>query len=310
MQALRCAGHGVQLVEVDPPQADGIFVNITHSGICGTDLIAAAAGCSNEVTLGHEIAGRLDDGTPVAIEPLLPCGQCGPCRAGMYNICEAGLWLGGTVDGGMTERIVVPERCLVELPDALALENACLAEPLAVGIHGLRRAGVESGETVAIVGAGSIGLLAASAAVSFGCDVSVMARHRHQQEMVERLGARVDESPTGQDVAAAAAAGPEGVALATKAVRPGGRVLVLNEPHDPFLPPEAVLKEITAVTSLAYAGDGPRDIDDAVTLLADNPALGDLITHRFPLAEAERAFAIAADRASGSIKVVLETGHA
>lgn len=87
-------------------------------------------------------------------------------------------------------------------------------------------------------------------------------------------------------------------------------MLVLNEPHDPFMPPEAVLKEVTAVTSLAYAGDEPREIDDAVRMLSQTPVLASLITHRFPLREAEKAFAVAADRASGAIKVVLEMEQA
>lgn len=310
MRAVRCSGAGLKIRDVDRPTGEGMRVRVTHVGICGSDLIFVADGCSDEVTLGHEIAGRLDDGRPVAIEPLLPCGVCTACARGLYNVCETERWLGGTVDGGMAEEIRVPERCLVPVPDGVALGDACLAEPLAVGLHGLRRAGVTSQDSVAIVGGGAIGLLTAAVGVSLGCDVTVVARHSHQREAAVRLGARVAGAPVGHDVAVAAAGGPDGVALAIECARPGGTVLVLNEPHAPFLGPAAVYKELTAVTSLAYAANGARDIDDAMLLLAERPEIASLITHRFPLAEAQQAFAVAADRRGGAIKVVLETGLA
>lgn len=296
--------------DVDGPTGVGVRVMVTHVGICGSDLIFVADGCADEVTLGHEIAGRLEDGRPVAIEPLLPCGVCAACSRGLYNVCETERWLGGTVDGGMTDQIRVPERCLVAVPDGVDLGDACLAEPLAVGLHGLRRARVIGEDSVAIIGGGAIGLLTAAVAVSLGCAVTVVARHPHQRAAALRLGARVADAPSGHDVTVAAAGGPDGVAAAVEWARPGGTVLVLNEPHAPFLGPAAVYKELTAVTSLAYAGGDPRDIDDAMSLLAERPAIATLITHRFPLADAEEAFAVAADRRGGAIKVVLETGLA
>lgn len=310
MKAVRCTPAGIRLTEVGQQATEGVHVTVTHIGICGTDLGFAGSGCSHEVTLGHEIAGLLDDGTPVAIEPLLPCERCGACRGGMYNLCESGLWLGGTVDGGMTEEIFVPERCLVPLADGVSLADACLAEPLAVALHGLRRGGVSGSESVAVIGAGTIGLMAAAGAVALGCNVEVVARYPHQRRIVERLGARSEPRPSGAEVAIAAAPGAACVEAATEAVIFGGRVIVLNEPHEPFVPPLAVLKEATVITSLAYAGESPRDIESAMALLGQNPVLASLITDRFGLSEAERAFAVAGDRGSGAIKVVLETGAA
>jgi threonine dehydrogenase-like Zn-dependent dehydrogenase len=248
----------------------------------------------------------LDDGTRVAIEPLDPCGVCPACQAGDYNVCAEDRWFGGTRNGGMAEEMLVPDRCLVALPDELPLRDACLAEPLAVALHGLRRAEARPGEQVAIIGGGSIGLLTAAAAVDLQCEVYVQARHEAQQRMAVRLGASVSPSTGTYDLVVAAAGGSAGVAGAVELARPGGRVLVLTEPSGSFMPAAAAFREVSAITSLAYAGNGRRDIEDAVSMLARRPVLAQLITHRFPLDRAADAFRVAADRKAGSIKVVLE----
>jgi threonine dehydrogenase-like Zn-dependent dehydrogenase len=314
MRAIRSTADGVHVVDADRPDGGGVRVTVTHAGICGTDVALVASGRGLDVIPGHEIAGVLDDGTRVVIEPLDPCGSCPPCSAGAYNVCVEDSWFGGTRDGGMAEELVVPERCLVPIPDELPLADACLAEPLAVALHGLRRANAQPGERVGIVGAGSIGLLAAAAALDLGCSVSVEARYESQREMAARLGATVAEPQEGLDLVVAAAGGSSGVEHAANLARPRGRVLVLTEPYDAFMPASAAFREVNAVTSLAYAGNGRRDIEDAVGMLTRTPALADLITHRYPLEQAVEAFRVAADRSGGSIKVVLEppspAGHA
>jgi threonine dehydrogenase-like Zn-dependent dehydrogenase len=283
-----------------------VRVAVSHAGICGTDVAQVATGRCPDVILGHEIAGMLEDGTQVVIEPLDPCGVCPACLAGNYNLCAEDRWFGGTQDGGMAEEMLVPERCIVPIPSELPLRNACLAEPLAVALHGLRRAQAQPGERIAILGAGSIGLLAAAAAVALECEVYVRARHDAQRQMARRLGASVGGPADGYDLVVAAAGGSGGIASAAELARAGGRVLVLTEPQESFMPPAAAFREVSAITSLAYAGDGHRDIEDAVSMLALRPALSELITHRFPLERAEEAFRVAADRKMGSIKVVLE----
>jgi threonine dehydrogenase-like Zn-dependent dehydrogenase len=283
-----------------------VRVTVSHVGICGTDVAQVESGRCSDVILGHEIAGLLADGTRVAIEPLDPCGVCPACLSGNYNVCAEDRWFGGTRNGGMAEEMVVPDRCLVPLPDELPLRDACLAEPLAVALHGLRRAEARPGERVAIVGGGSIGLLTAAAAVDLQCEVYVQARHEAQQRMAGRLGASEPRSTDTHDLVVAAAGGSAGVASAVELARPGGRVLVLTEPSGGFMPAGAAFREVSAITSLAYAGNGRRDIEDAVSMLARRPVLAELITHRFPLERAAHAFRVAADRKAGSIKVVLE----
>lgn len=311
MLSVRADAGGLSLEDLpDPaPGSTGVSVRVTHVGICGSDLDLVRRGSPSSVTLGHEIAGTLVDGTPVGVEPLLPCGLCRPCRSGEYNLCVRDLWMGGSVDGGMTSEIMIPERSLVAVPKSVELRNACLVEPTAVALHGVRRLSLVPGERVAVIGGGAVGLTAAAIAIAEGCDVTVVARHPRQREVAEAFGAAVDDRVTDQDAVIAAGGGAGGVAAAVESTRSGGRVLVLTVPQEAFVPPAAFFREITVVTSMAYAGSPRRDIDVAMTFLAQHPQLAQLITHRFPLRDAEAAFATAADRAAGAIKVVLEVDH-
>jgi threonine dehydrogenase-like Zn-dependent dehydrogenase len=311
MRAVRVVDGRPVTVDVEPPRLDGVTVNVRSAGICGSDLHMLGLGFLGEHTIGHEIAGVTSDGTPVAIEPLFPCGRCAECLGGSYHLCaEVGLSICGlTVDGGMAEQIVVPERALVPLPHGLELGDASLVEPMAVAVHGLGLAGATSADRVAVVGAGSIGLCAVAATVARGSTVDVSARHDHQRVAAERLGAG-PETVGQYDLVIETAGSESALRTAVRLTRPGGRVLMLSVHWEPVASPGMPLwlKEVTVLHALTYCGRGPRrDVDVAAEILAARPGIGDtLITHRFPLDAATEAFATAADRASGAIKVVLE----
>jgi threonine dehydrogenase-like Zn-dependent dehydrogenase len=311
MRALRFESGRVRLVDAPRPQGDGVRVRVRGCGVCGSDLAMLDAGFELAGIPGHEIGGELADGTPVAIEPLVPCGSCEFCRSGDYQVCRSGngMILGVGRDGGMTEEIVVPERCLVRLPSGVAARDACLVEPLAVAVHGLRRARVHGAHRVLVIGGGAIGLCALAAARAAGCEVALVARHEVQKTAGARLGAR-EPGGSDYDVAIECAGTPGAAAEACARLRPNGTFLLLASCWDRFELPGLVLgaKELTIVSSLMYGrAGGGRDADAAAALLAADPGLAaTLITHRFPLEDAAAAFAAARDRAKGAIKVVLE----
>jgi len=311
MRAVRCQGGSIEVADVPAPSGDGVRVRIHSAGICGSDLHMISRGFPLPHTLGHEMAGVTPDGTPVAIEPLLPCGCCERCRAGEYNLCARGpsIVIGTSHDGGMADEILVPERCLVPLPAGATPRNACLVEPLAIAVHGLRRAGLRGDQRVAVVGGGSIGLCAVAAATSAGAEVGLLARHDAQIEAGAQLGAR-SEPTDGCDLVVDAAGSEEALERAVALCRPGGVLLLLATYWSGLaLPGFALcLKEITVVPASMYGRQGAaRDIDVAAGLLATRPEVaGALITHRFPLEAAPEAFRTAGDRAGGAIKVVLE----
>lgn len=306
MRAVRVGPDGPGLVEVDEPAGDGVLMEVVSSSICGTDLGFAAMGLGG-FTYGHEFAGTVD-GVPYAVEPTLWCGACAQCSGGHTQRCVGEhANLGIFVDGGLADRARVPATSLVPLPDGLAVEDACLVEPASVAWHGVRRADVQSGERVAVVGGGSIGLLAIASLAHRGTPGDLESRHSHQREAGERLGGG---SVSGEyDVVIDAAGSESGLARCAELARPGGRVVLLGVYHGLLPAPGTItlMKELQWVGAMAYERhDGVREVDEAAAMLAARPEIADtLITHRFPLEDAARAFRVADDRASGAIKVVL-----
>jgi len=311
MLAVRLTDGRPVVVDVPVPDGAGVPVRVAASGICGSDLSMIDEGWPLTVTLGHEVAGWAPDGTPVAIEPLQPCGHCELCVSGAYHLCADVPFsmIGIGVDGGMAETVLVPERCLVRLPAELAIGDASLVEPLAVALHGLHLVGHRASDRVAVIGAGTIGLSAVAAVVGRGGGADVAARHDHQRLAAERLGGTVGTAD-GYDVVVETAGTEEALRQAVRVCRPGGTVLLLSMHWHPTSTPGVAmwLKEVRLVPSITYSThDGTREIDEAAALLAGSPGIGGtIITHRFPLDAAAEAFAVAADRSAGAIKVVLE----
>jgi threonine dehydrogenase-like Zn-dependent dehydrogenase len=308
VRAVKRTDEGIEVVDVDDPAGDGVTVEVRSSSLCGSDLHMIGYG-PLPCVLGHEFAGVLDDGTPVAVDPSNPCGVCEQCRGGRRQLCRNGLILGVSTDGGMAERVRVRPDALIPLPAGLPVERACLVEPLAVAVHGLELAGITGGERVAVVGAGSIGLAAVAGAAAAGSEVHLEARHRAQRDAGERLGAA---GPTAgeYDVVFEAAGTQSALDRAVDLVRPGGLVMFLSTFWEGVTLPgvAAMMKEATFKWAFTYGHHGGgRDVDTAAALLARRPEIADtLITHRFPLVDAPEAFRVAADRAHGAIKVVLE----
>ena len=308
MRAVRNTDQGIRVAEASEPGGPGVHLDIASAGICGTDVTFAAGGVQG-YTYGHEFAGTTTDGQGFAVEPTVYCGKCDQCSAGHVQRCAApghGT-LGIFRDGGMSDAVVVPENMLVPLPPGLDVRDTCLAEPASVAWHGVRRAALETGERLAIVGGGSIGLLAAASARRLGFAVDVDARHKHQIAAAQHLEA--GQAHGVYDVVIDAAGSEAGLARCADLARPGGRVVLLGVyQHTVPLPGVvSLVKELTVINSIAYGRhDGIRDIEQAAAMLAENPAIAEtVITHRFALKDAAEAFRVAGDRAAGAIKVVL-----
>lgn len=173
MRAIVCEQiDQLKLVEQEEPalQPGKAVVRIRRIGICGTDLHAYKGNqpfFSYPRVLGHELAGvveQIDDsngivriGDQVSIIPYMHCGDCIACRNGKTNCCTDMKVLGVHIDGGMRELIVVPVTHLL-VTNELTLDQAAVLEPLSIGAHAVRRAALQAGETVLVIGSGPIGL--------------------------------------------------------------------------------------------------------------------------------------------------------
>ncbi|HEX4127937.1 MAG TPA: zinc-binding dehydrogenase [Acidimicrobiales bacterium] len=310
MKAVRSVEGGVAIVDLDEPPGIGEVLDMRATSICGSDLSYIRFG--SRAILGHELAGVRSDGTAVVVEAIYGCMECPQCERGAYNLCatHGERALGISADGGMAAQFRAPPARLVPLPPGLDVRDASIVEPAAVSWHALGLAGTGGGTTVAVVGAGALGLLAVAGARRLGAtDVALEARHTSQKEAGERLGARVGAEGL-YDVVVEAAGTEASLAACGELVAPGGTIVVLGVHFGPVQLDWMPLfhKEARVIPSLGYcAHDGRREMEDAATMLADDPDIvRTLITHRFPLEDATEAFRVASDRASGAIRVVIE----
>lgn len=308
MRAVKITEEGVRVVAVDPDANPGERVSVASSGICGSDLHLAGFGPS-PITLGHEFCGRLDNGTPVAVLPTVACGTCDRCREGEDQQCPSALGsaYGISRDGGLADEARVDPSCLRVLPPTLPLEDACLVEPLAVAVHGIRRSGLEPGGRVLVIGAGPIGLCAVVAARSQGADVDILARHAARVEAGERLGAGTSPGHD-YDTVIDAAGSQSSLDSSVERVRPGGTVAILSTFWEPIAMGMGFqVKEVTLVPAFMYGHHhGRSEFERAAELLDHNPDLPSaVITHRYSLDDAPQAFRVAAEHGTGAIKVVL-----
>jgi len=339
MRTVRCPGPGILVVEErarPEPRPGEVVVRVRHCGICGSDLHWFHDQMMiPQVCPGHEIAGEvahlgagvttLREGDPVALEGISSCGGCRYCLAGDYQRCPAIGVVGMTIPGGFADYLALPARHCFRVPAGVDSATAALSEPLGVAVHAMRLSGLQIGQRVAVLGAGTIGLMAVVAARAGGAgEIVVTARRPQQKAAALALGAdRVvdDADPAGLpgdaledpiDLVVETVGGTaDTLDTAAAACRPGGTICVLGAfTRSPPFPALFVLaKELRIIGSFVYSRAGARaDYDIVLDLLRrQGKRIGDtLITHRFPLDDIAAAFATASDKTTGSIKVTIE----
>jgi L-iditol 2-dehydrogenase len=324
-------------IEDRPEPAVGpgeVLLRVESSGICGSDVMEPYRAPRAPLVLGHEVAGvveRVGDGVArfragdrVFATHHVPCGSCPRCRFGHPSTCET-LRTTHFDPGGFAERLRVPalqvERGMLPLPDGVTFDEGSFVEPLGCVVQAQRYARFEPGGTVLVVGAGVSGLLHVQLARHGGA-ARVLASdpHPYRRRAALRFGA--DEAlDAGGDVpdrlrrvtggrladrVVVCASAPAALRAACRAVEPGGTILVFAAcPPGEEVPLPAFdlwRDEITLTFSYAASGD---DLRAALDLIRDGAVrVADLVTHRLPLAEAARGFALTA-AAGESLKVIL-----
>ena len=312
MRAVIAEDKKILVVERDEPTGEGELIRVTSSGICGSDLHMIENNLVR-VVLGHEFGGYTSDGRLVAVRPTGACGACTHCSTHQSQLCADAMFNshGISMDGGLAEFVRVESSRLFEIPKTTDPRSVGLVEPLAVVIHGINKISLPHDSRAVVVGAGSIGLLAAAVLRDRGINVDIGARHSHQFEAAEKLGVTpVETAGSNYDASFDAVCTQQSFDTCISATRPGGHLLEFGMFWTPVaLTNPMLLKEITVVPSIFYGHtQAHHDFQEAVDVLARVPAIADaIVTHRFSLADAAEAFAVAADRKSGAIKVQLDT---
>lgn len=336
--------HGADDVRVDElpdpqPGPGEVLLAVEWGGVCGSDLAYWRHGSSGTATLrrpmvlGHEIAGRVvatgagvDDvptGLRATVHPASPVGPALPERlAGRTNLHERVRYLGSAAldphtDGGFAELLVVRADQLRALPDGVSTQHGALAEPLAVALHAVARAGDLRGREVLVNGCGPIGSLVVAAAKHAGAGRVVASDVAASSAAVaRRMGAdevRVlsdgDELPSDVEIAFEASGAPAALGSVLRATARGGTLVqVGNLPGSAVQAAlgDLVTREITWVGSFRFVDE----ITDAIQAMQAGLDVAPVISHTFDLDDAEKALAVAADRSTGSSKVLLRIGAA
>ena len=324
-----------------------VLIKIKASGICGSDLGRYHnPDWAEKLPAGHEVAGEVVEigdgvidvevGDRVAVEAVSQgkaCGTCRFCLAGQFRRCEhlgePAEWIDEGWGGGFAEYMIRNGMACYKLPDHLSWEEGALVEPLAVGVHAVRRARMLGGETVVVLGAGTIGLMQVAAARSMGAGkLYVTARYPHQAEMARKLGADAVLPTETEDLVEAVADATDGqgaditfetvgghdfltMEQAYAITRGIGRIIVLGIFHDPatmdFMEP--FKKELSIIFSQCYAFiDEIHDFTIARDIIsAGRLPFKEMVTHTFPFDRAQEALDTAYDKTTGCIKVQFTT---
>jgi L-iditol 2-dehydrogenase len=346
MEALVLHAVGdLQLAQMPIPNvSEGqVRVRIGFCGVCGSDIprIFSKGTYSFPTVCGHEFAGTVDQcgpgvdefeqGDKVVVFPLIWCGECAACENGKYVQCSNYDYLGSRSDGAFAEYVVAPKENIIRVPNGVTLEEAAQTEPAAVALHTLRRVQDSLvGKTVAIFGAGPIGLMVAQWARIMGStQVLLFDIVAEKLELAQRLGfesvfnSAVDDpvdvvsaqtEGKGAHVCIEAAGVPQTYLYALDSVQRGGSVVLLGNPvADVTLPASLISQLMRREVSLLGTWNSDYSVsgndDDWRTVLQAMASgkldLSPLITHKVPLADGIEALYMMKDKSQFYAKVLI-----
>lgn len=331
------APHKMDVVErqAPTPGPGEALIQVEAIGLCGSDLHIYTGEHPYTVypqTQGHEFSGIIADfgegyhgplrvGDRVAVEPLVPCGECFPCRHGRPNCCTSLAVLGAHRPGALTELLAVQTQSLYPVGD-LDPELAALVEPISIGMQAVVRGNVTAEDTVVIFGAGPIGQAVLLCAKDRGAKMLVIDKIVSRLELAKKLGADLTANADAENIAEVVASWTHGdgpavifdatgvpavIRSAVDLVASSGRIVIIGLSKQEVAIPvvEFTRKELTILGSRNNAGV----FGDAVALVQRNKELArSLITHRFPLEETPQAMEFALHHPTEAEKVIINVG--
>lgn len=338
--------HGVRDLSLEKrpipkPGPGEVLLRIAAVGICGSDIHYYLDGrigqqvIETPLTMGHEFSARiaaLGEGIQgleldqlVAVEPAITCGECEFCDLGHPNLCLNLMFCGSpSLDGALAEYLIMPARNCFPLPPELDADDGAMLEPLGIAIHAINLAHMKPGDTVAVLGAGPIGLLTAAVAKTAGASAIYMTEplpYRREfartyiadqvfDPFSEDFNAEIDRLTNGRgvDLVFEAAGAPETPQDAAELVRRGGKVILIGIPTDDeyaFKASTTRQKGLTIKLVRRMKHTYPRAIELVKTGQID---VRSLVTHPLPLERLAEGLDLVADYQDGVIKAVIEIG--
>ncbi len=319
--------------------ADDVTIKIQSVGVCGSDLHYYRKGSIGDFVveypfiLGHEAAGvvtavgenvkKIKVGDRVCMEPGIPCMKCEECLSGNYNLCkDVKFWATPPYDGVLSEYVSHPAAFTFPIPDNMSFTEGALVEPLAIGLHACNTGGVKLGHTVAIVGAGCIGLVTLLAAKAYGATRIIVgdvlekrlnkakelgaetvvntAEEDFAKKVLELTGGR------GADVCIDCAGFTPTVDACLTAAKPAGMVVIVGmgaDRVDGFNTSIMSTKELTVKSIFRYRNLYPTAINAIASGLIN---VGAIVSHRFTFDDTINAFATCIKDIKNVVKGVIE----
>ncbi len=331
----------IEKVPIPALGPDDVLIKVSYNGLCGTDATEFSKGPmmvplekphSNSkhvgpTILGHEFIGVVVDagdqaremiGLRVACGAGVSCGQCRMCKIGRTNLCDSYYTLGLSTNGGLAEFVRAPKSICIAIPDSCSDEDAALAQPLAVGIHAVRRAKIVPGSRIALLGVGAIGSFVCVALKNYDVEITAIDIDQSRLDAAMRLGADkailVPSDISPEDLRETfglpadvvfETSGTKGAATrALSITRDGGTLLLLGLIKTPqeFPFSDAVLREVSLETSAAHVC--ADDIPSALAILEAGD-IGKLLIERIvPIENVVDAFtALSTGTARGKILI-------
>lgn len=326
-----------EIRQVDIPAVDNnqVLVKNMAAGICGTDVHIfegdrGSAVVTPPIVLGHEYAGVVSEvgrdvtdlkkGDHVAIDPNIYCGKCYACRMGKKQHCINMYAIGVNINGGFAEYSVVPASQCLKIDKNIEFDTAAMTEPLACAIHGIDQAAIKSGETVLIIGGGTIGQIMIQLARISGASRVILSEPNEMRRKIgsesgadfvidpinENLISRIEEITNlkGVDIVIECAGNTKAVNQAIEAAGFGSTVLLFSVPNPESTVPLPLFDVYRKELKILGSFINPDTQQRAVNLINQKRIRFDkLITHSFSLDEVEKA--IFCQMGSDSIKVVV-----
>lgn len=322
-----------------------VLVAVKAAGICGSDIprIYRTGTYSYPLIPGHEFSGIVTEcgesvnkslmDARVGVFPLIPCGECAPCRNRQYEMCRNYSYLGSRRDGGFAEYVAVPAENLIRLPNNVTFEEAAMLEPMAVAVHAIRHISLSDTDTIVVCGLGTIGLLV----LMFLLEMENCSSHRilvignkdFQRWTVGQMGLPPEcycdsrqqdvhkwimERTNGQgaDVFFECVGKNDTVAQAVDTAAPAGRIVLVGNPASDMVLEKAVYWKllrnqltVKGTWNSSFTGESDDDwhyVLDRLSRKRIDPAA--LLTHKFALDDLEQGFKIMLNKEEDYCKVM------
>ena len=329
----------IRNIEIPKLKEKDVLIKLEYVGICGSDVHYLEHGkigdfvVDGDFILGHECAGtvveigtgveNLKVGDRVALEPGQTCGQCEFCKSGRYNLCEAVEFLATPpYHGCLMNYIAFPENMAFKLPDNITTKEGALVEPLAVGIHAANQGNVKLGDSVIILGAGTIGLVTLLACKAYGAaDIIVVDVIPKRLEFAKKLGATtvINASETdvfaeidrltnrkGVDIVIETAGSARTIAQTPYLIKNGGCVVLVGlAPQDiiEYNFAKIMAKEAQIKSVFRYRNIYPQAIKAISNGLID---ISGIVTHEFSFEDTAKAFDYVINNKQDVVKAVIK----